>query len=58
MSKTLKFHTNNNNDRKYILKIGTAHMGWACHYPGESIRHIISGCFHLANGEYLHKHTK
>ncbi len=46
-----------NNYRKYIIKDGTADICRACHRPGESIRHIISGCSHLANGEYLHRHN-
>ena len=46
-----------NNYRKYILKDGTVDICRACHRPGESIRHIISGCSHLANGEYLHRHN-
>uniref|UniRef100_A0A2H1W769 SFRICE_026058 n=1 Tax=Spodoptera frugiperda TaxID=7108 RepID=A0A2H1W769_SPOFR len=29
-----------------------------CHSPGETIRHIISGCGRLANGEYLHRHNQ
>ena len=33
-----------NNYRKYILKDGTVDMCRACHRPGGSIRHIISGC--------------
>lgn len=46
-----------NNYRKYILKDGTADICRACRRPGESLRHIISGCSHLANGEYLHRHN-
>lgn len=46
-----------NNYRKYIIKDGTVDICRACHHPGESIRHIISGCSHLANGEYLHRHN-
>ncbi|XP_063821249.1 uncharacterized protein LOC135071388 [Ostrinia nubilalis] len=46
-----------NNYRKYILKDGTVDICRACHRPGESLRHIISGCSHLANGEYLHRHN-
>ena len=45
-----------NNYRKYILKDGTVDICRACRRPGESLRHIISGCSHLANGEYLHRH--
>ncbi|CAB3260828.1 unnamed protein product [Arctia plantaginis] len=47
-----------NNYRKYILKDGTVDICRACHRPGESIRHIISGCSRLANGEYLHRHNQ
>ncbi|KAG6455661.1 hypothetical protein O3G_MSEX009336 [Manduca sexta] len=46
-----------NNYRKYILKDGTVDICRACHRPGESIRHVISGCSYLANGEYLHRHN-
>ena len=46
-----------NNYRKYILKDGTVDICRACRRPGESLRHIISGCSHLANGEYLHRHN-
>ncbi|XP_063619204.1 uncharacterized protein LOC134792018 [Cydia splendana] len=46
-----------NNYRKYILKDGTVDICRACRHPGESLRHIISGCSHLANGEYLHRHN-
>ncbi|KAJ8736966.1 hypothetical protein PYW07_000237 [Mythimna separata] len=46
-----------NNYRKYIVKDGTVDICRACHLPGESIRHIISGCSHLANGDYLHRHN-
>ncbi|XP_050552268.1 uncharacterized protein LOC126911117 isoform X2 [Spodoptera frugiperda] len=47
-----------NNYRKYIIKDGTVDICRACHSPGESIRHIISGCGRLANGEYLHRHNQ
>lgn len=47
-----------NNYRKYIMKDGTVDICRACHRPGESIRHIISGCSRLANGEYLHRHNQ
>ncbi|MBF2463456.1 hypothetical protein ICI39_14075, partial [Listeria welshimeri] len=47
-----------NNYRKYIMKDGTVDICRACHSPGESIRHIISGCSRLANGEYLHRHNQ
>ncbi|KAI8428025.1 hypothetical protein MSG28_002319 [Choristoneura fumiferana] len=46
-----------NNYRRYILKDGTVDICRACRRPGESLRHIISGCSHLANGEYLHRHN-
>ena len=46
-----------NNYRKYIVKDGTVDICRACHRPGESIRHIISGCSSLANGDYLHRHN-
>jgi len=46
-----------NNYRKYIMKDGTVDICRACRRPGESLRHIISGCSHLANGEYLHRHN-
>ena len=46
-----------NNYRKYIVKDGTVDICRACHRPGETIRHIISGCSRLANGEYLHRHN-
>ena len=39
------------------MKDGTVDICRACHRPGESIRHIISGCSRLANGEYLHRHN-
>ena len=47
-----------NNYRKYIMKDGTTDICRACHQPGESLRHIISGCSRLANGEYLHRHNQ
>ena len=47
-----------NNYRRYIMKDGTVDVCRACHRPGESIRHIISGCSRLANGEYLHRHNQ
>ncbi|KAA5659599.1 hypothetical protein F3G64_34350, partial [Pseudomonas aeruginosa] len=47
-----------NNYRKYILKDGTVDICRACHRPGESIRHIVSGCSRFANGEYLHRHNQ
>lgn len=47
-----------NNYRKYIIKDGTLDICRACHQPGESIRHVISGCPRLANGEYLHRHNQ
>lgn len=47
-----------NNYRKYIVKDGTVDICRACHCPGESIRHIVSGCSRLANGEYLHRHNQ
>lgn len=34
-----------NNYRRYILN------------PGESLRHVISGCSALSNSEYLHRHN-
>ncbi|CAH0678041.1 unnamed protein product [Spodoptera exigua] len=46
-----------NNYRRFIVKDGTVDICRACHRPGESIRHIISGCSRLANGEYLHRHN-
>ncbi|KAJ8714401.1 hypothetical protein PYW07_002626 [Mythimna separata] len=46
-----------NNYRRFIVKDGTVDICRACHRPGESIRHIISGCPSLANGEYLHRHN-
>ena len=46
-----------NNYRRYIIKDGTVDICRACRRPGESIRHVISGCSHLANGEYLHRHN-
>lgn len=46
-----------NNYRRYIIKDGTVDICRACRRPGESIRHIVSGCSHLANGEYLHRHN-
>uniref|UniRef100_A0A2H1VQZ6 SFRICE_020923 n=1 Tax=Spodoptera frugiperda TaxID=7108 RepID=A0A2H1VQZ6_SPOFR len=44
-----------NNYRKYIIKDRTVNIFWVCHSPGESIRHIISGCGRLANNgqDYL-----
>ena len=47
-----------NNYRKYILRDGTVDICRACHRPGESLRHIVSGCSRLANGEYLHRHNQ
>ncbi|RVE44451.1 hypothetical protein evm_010855 [Chilo suppressalis] len=38
-----------NNYRRYILRDGTADICRACRRPGESLRHIVSGCSHLAN---------
>ncbi|CAG9781775.1 unnamed protein product [Diatraea saccharalis] len=46
------------NYRKYILKDGTEDVCRACHQPGESLRHITSGCPVLANTEYLHRHDQ
>ena len=40
------------------MKDGTVDVCRACHLPGESIRHIISSCSRLANGEYLHRHNQ
>ncbi|CAH2208720.1 jg1395 [Pararge aegeria aegeria] len=39
------------NYRKHIMKDGTLDICRACHRPGESLRHIVSGCSHLANGK-------
>jgi len=47
-----------NNYRRYILKDGTVDICRACHCTGESLRHIVSGCSRLANGEYLHRHNQ
>ncbi|CAH2108107.1 unnamed protein product [Euphydryas editha] len=47
-----------NNYRKHIMKDGTPDICRACRKPGESIRHIVSGCGRLANGEYLHRHNQ
>lgn len=46
-----------NNYRRFIMKDGTIDICRACHQPGESIRHVISGCSQLANTEYLHRHN-
>ncbi|RVE41606.1 hypothetical protein evm_013746 [Chilo suppressalis] len=46
------------NYRRFILKDGTLDVCRACHRPGESLGHIISGCSRLANGEYLHRHNQ
>ena len=46
------------NYRKHIMKDGTLDICRACHHPGESLRHIVSGCPYLANGEYLHRHNQ
>ncbi|CAH2266383.1 jg9142 [Pararge aegeria aegeria] len=46
------------NYRKHIMKDGTLDIFQACHRPGKSLRHIVSGCSHLANGEYLHRHNQ
>ena len=35
---------------------GTIDICRAFHLPGESLRHIVSGCSHVAKGEYLHRH--
>ena len=40
------------------MKDGTNDICRACHCPGESLRHIISGCSQLANSEYLHRHNQ
>ena len=47
-----------NNYRRYIMRDGTTDVCRACHQPGESLRHIVSGCSRLANGEYLHRHNQ
>lgn len=47
-----------NNHRRYILKDGTVDICRSCHLPGETIRHITSGCSALANTEYLHRHNQ
>ncbi|XP_045535408.1 uncharacterized protein LOC106709986 [Papilio machaon] len=47
-----------NNYRKHILKDGTIDICRACRRPGESIRHIVSGCSRLADGAYLHRHNQ
>ena len=47
-----------NNYRKYILKDGTEDICRACRHPGESLRHVTSGCPVLANTEYLHRHNQ
>ena len=39
------------------MKDGTVDICRACHRPGESIRHIMSGCSRLANGDYLHRYN-
>lgn len=46
------------NYRKYIIKDGTQDICRACAHPGESLRHVISGCSALANTEYLHRHNQ
>ncbi|XP_052738597.1 uncharacterized protein LOC112058219 [Bicyclus anynana] len=46
------------NYRKYILKDGTHDICRACRHPGESLRHVFSGCSALANTEYLHRHNQ
>lgn len=46
-----------NNYRRFIIKDGTVDICRACHKSGETIRHITSGCSHLANGQYLHRHN-
>ncbi|CAG4944763.1 unnamed protein product [Parnassius apollo] len=46
-----------NNYRRYILKDGTVDICRACRHPGESLRHVISGCSALSNSEYLHRHN-
>lgn len=47
-----------NNHRRFILKDGTVDICRSCHLPGETIRHITSGCSALANTEYLHRHNQ
>lgn len=47
-----------NNYRKYILRDGTADFCRLCHRPGESLRHVTSGCSMLANTDYLHRHNQ
>ncbi|CAG5021060.1 unnamed protein product [Parnassius apollo] len=46
-----------NNYRRYILKDGTVDICRACRHPGESLRHVISGCSALSNSEYLQRHN-
>ncbi|CAH2260576.1 jg18268 [Pararge aegeria aegeria] len=46
------------NYQKHIMKDGTLDICRACHRPGETLRHIVSGCSHLANSEYLHRHNQ
>ncbi|XP_022836903.1 uncharacterized protein LOC111364281, partial [Spodoptera litura] len=47
-----------NNYRKHILRDGTADICRLCRRPGESLRHVTSGCSMLANTEYLHRHNQ
>ncbi|CAK1595089.1 unnamed protein product [Parnassius mnemosyne] len=46
-----------NNYRRYNLRDGTVDICRACRHPGESLRHVISGCSALSNSEYLHRHN-
>ncbi|XP_045510128.1 uncharacterized protein LOC123705416 [Colias croceus] len=46
-----------NNYRRYIIKDGTQDLCRMCHRPGETLRHVTSGCSMLANTEYLHRHN-
>ncbi|CAH2059309.1 unnamed protein product, partial [Iphiclides podalirius] len=46
-----------NNYKRYILRDGTVDICRACRHPGESLRHVISGCSMLSNSEYLHRHN-
>ena len=46
------------NYQRNIMKDDTIDICRACHCPRETFKHIVSGCSHLDNGEYLHRRNQ
>ena len=46
------------NYQRHIIKDGTIEICRACYRPEEFLRYIVSGCSHLANRVYLHRHNQ